>query len=363
MNIKFLITSLGGGGAERVVCNLANYLVSKGDNVTISVIRGGVTKYNLDEQVRVDYFQKNYYDTPVSIVKRVKEIVRVFNFFCSSQKNQRVVCFLELPVAYALLFKPFVKAMLIICERNNPEFYTKGYQYLYKLLANKTDLCICQTKVIADWYGNIIKDHNKIKVIPNSINSTILGSIIGKRTNKEIVSMARLTPQKNQRLLIEAFAEISREYPDYRLIIYGEGPLRQELTNLVVSKGLSEKVALPGFTSDVIEVFNHASMFVMTSDHEGMPNALAEAIAMGVPSISTDCGGGGARELIDDGINGFLVPCRDLKSLVSAMKKIISNPNMATQFSHEAYAIRKRLNPDIIHSQWRHLFLNSCKQL
>lgn len=362
MNIDFLITSLGGGGAERVVCNLANYLVSKKDNVTISVIRGGTAKYNLDEQIKVNYFQKNYYDNPVSICERVKEVKKVFNFFQTSKKDHIIVCFLELPIAYALVFKHFVKAKLIICERNNPEFYTKGYQCLYRLLANRTDLCVCQTKVIADWYCDVIADNNKIKVIPNSINSTILDSIIGKHTNKEIVSMARLAPQKNQRLLIEAFAEISREYPDYRLTIYGEGPLRQELTDLIASKGLSEKVTLPGFTSDVIEVFNHASMFVMTSDHEGMPNALAEAIAMGVPSISTDCGGGGARELIDDGKNGFLVPCGDLKSLISAMKKIISDPNMATQFSHEAYMIRERLNPDIIHSQWRYLFQNCYKR-
>lgn len=356
MKIDFLITSLGGGGAERVVCNLSNYLQLNGEDVSVTAIRGGATSYNLDSSVKLTYLQENYYDLPITVKIRLNEIRKVYNFLHSQESDHTIVCFLELPVAYALIFKPFIKAKMIICERNNPEFYSKSYQKLYKLLADRADMCVCQTNVIADWYRKIIDKETKIKVIPNSINSSILETPKGDRSKKEIVTMARLSPQKNQRMLIEAFAEIEKAYPDYTLYIYGEGPLRDELTTLVERMGLERKVTFPGFTKNVIGVLSTASMFVMTSDHEGMPNALAEAMAMGIPCISTDCGGGGARELIDNGKNGILIPCRDKDALVAAMKTLLQDESKANSISMESVKIRQRLDPDFIHSQWRYLF-------
>lgn len=356
MKTVFFITSLGGGGAERVVCNLSNYLHSKAEDVSISAIRGGAATYNLDANIKVTYLQEDYYNTPTTLKRRLEEIRKVYNFLRSKGRDHTIVCFLELPVAYALIFKPFVKAKVIICERNNPEFYSKSYQKLYKLLADRADMCVCQTNVIANWYRKIISNDSRIKVIPNSINQSILDSPIGNRSKKEIVTMARLAPQKNQRMLIEAFAEIVNSHPDYSLTIYGEGPLREELTSLAESLKVSDKVKFPGFTKDVIGVLSTASMFVMTSDHEGMPNALAEAMAMGVPCVSTDCGGGGARELIDNGKNGLLIPCRDKEALVNAMKSILEDQAKANAISKEAVNIRQRLDPDFIHSQWRDLF-------
>lgn len=98
---------------------------------------------------------------------------------------------------------------------------------------------------------------------------------------------------KNHALLIKAFATISDRYPDYRLVIYGDGPLRQQLETLVEDLGMADKVSLPGYTTFVREKMEQASLFVLTSDWEGMPNALIEAMALGVPCISTDCKGGG----------------------------------------------------------------------
>lgn len=356
MKIDFLITSLGGGGAERVVCNLSTYLYSKGADVSITAVRGGATSYPLDSNVKVSYLQENYYKTPTTLKKRIDEISKVYHFLHRQDSDHIIVCFLELPVAYALIMKPFIKSKLIICERNNPEFYSKSYQDLYKLLADRADMCVCQTNVIADWYRKIISNASKIKVVPNSINQSVLDTPIGNRSKKEIVTMARLAPQKNQRMLIEAFAEVEKSYPEYFLTVYGEGPLRGELTAVAEKLGLGSKVKFPGFTKDVIDVLSTASMFIMTSDHEGMPNALAEAMAMGVPCISTDCGGGGARELIDNERNGILIPCRDKESLVSAMQRILANDDFAQQLSHEAFEIRKRLDPNNIHSQWLKLF-------
>lgn len=356
MKIDFFITSLGGGGAERVVCNLASYLVNEGHTVTITSIRGGTTSYRIDSRVVVRYLQKDYYESKVGVIGRLSEIWKVFRYLLNTQESHKLACFLELPVAYALIFRPIIKAKLMICERNDPEFYTSGYQKLYKKFANRADMCVCQTGVIADWYKKYISNSHKVHIIPNSINVDVLKSRKSDKSSNTIVTLARLTPQKNQKLLIEAFEVISKEFPEYRLSIYGEGPLREELQSLVREKNLADEVSFPSFTKDVIGVLSTASMFVLTSEHEGMPNALAEAMAMGVPSISTDCGGGGARELISNGKNGILIDRGDLNALISSMRKILGNPDYADKLSTEALRLRTILKPDFIHAQWKYLF-------
>ena len=134
MNIDFLITSLGGGGAERVLCNLANYLANRGVNVSITAIRGDSCKYNIDNNISVSYLQKDYYERKISLVDRGVEIKRVLKYFTRLNKNHCLVCFLELPVAYSLIFRSFIKYKLVICERNNPAFYSSVYQKIFRIM-------------------------------------------------------------------------------------------------------------------------------------------------------------------------------------------------------------------------------------
>ena len=99
---------------------------------------------------------------------------------------------------------------------------------------------------------------------------------------------------------------------------------------------MADKVSLPGYTTFVREKMEQASLFVLTSDWEGMPNALIEAMALGVPCISTDCKGGGARFLINDGINGLLTPVGDMEALAASMEKVLCNAVLSQQLSIEA---------------------------
>lgn len=116
----------------------------------------------------------------------------------------------------------------------------------------------------------------------------------GERENV-IVAAGRLAPQKNFSLLIKAFARFNKHHPEYTLRIYGEGELREELTNLTNSLQIAEKVELPGRSVSLLQEMNSAAMFVLTSDYEGMPNVLLEAMCMGMPVISTDCPSGGRK--------------------------------------------------------------------
>ena len=356
MNINFFITSLGGGGAERVVCNLANFLTEEKHRVTISVLRGDDDTYSLVKNVEKQYLQPGYYKEKKSSLYRLKEISTVVNFLRKLPRGSLLVSFLELPVAYSLIFRRLYKQKLVICERNNPLFYSKGYQRIFKILSHRADGVVCQTKLIRNWYYPYMGKGTQIIVIPNSINKAILNASVVKERQKVIMTMGRLEPQKNQKLLISAFSELAEQYPDWIIHIYGKGPLENDLRKYIDELGLSGRVFLRGFTKDVISAYNSTGVFVLTSDHEGMPNVLAEAMAMGLPCISTDCGGGGARELIQDCINGLLIPCNDKGALIKALKYILNDINYGNSLGAMASKIRLELAPEKIHEQWEAFF-------
>lgn len=174
------------------------------------------------------------------------------------------------------------------------------------------------------------------KIIPNAINKEFITAEYSGPRNKQIVSSGRLTEQKNHALLIKAFAGITAKYPAYKLVIYGDGPLRKDLELLASNLGIADKVSFPGYTTEIRKKIERSSLFVLSSDFEGMPNALMEAMALGVPCISTDCKGGGARFLIKNGTNGLLTPIGDVEALQTAMEKILSD-----QFSQTILAIMR----------------------
>lgn len=358
MKINFFITSLGGGGAERVVCNLSNYLSSQQHDITITVLRGNEDTYQLKKEVCLNYLQPSYYTEKKSGLYRVKEISTVFKSLKEIPQDVLLVSFLELPVAYSLFFRYFYKSKLVICERNNPLFYSKVYQWIFKRFSRRAEGVACQTKVIRDWYLPHVGSKTAVVVIPNSINKDILDANVVKERKKVILTMGRLAPQKNQKLLIDAFAELADKYPEWDIHIYGKGPLEDDIRNRIDSLGLNDRVKLFGFTKDAVGAYNTAGLFVLTSDHEGMPNVLAEAMAMGLPCISTDCGGGGAKELINNGVNGILIPKNDQSLLVESLKSLIDNPLYAERLANEAKKIRNRLDSETIHKQWE-LFFNS----
>ena len=174
--------------------------------------------------------------------------------------------------------------------------------------------------------------------------------------------MGRLEPQKNHRLLIESFALITEKNNEYKLIIYGEGSLRDELVELTRQLNIEEKVSFPGYCSDTAEILSTAKIFVLSSDFEGMPNALAEAMSMGISCVATDCGGGGAKQLIDDGVNGILVPCGDKVALAQALETLIIDEDFAYQIGLAAREIRNTLSAHAIYNVWENLLYDLVQQ-
>ena len=212
------------------------------------------------------------------------------------------------------------------------------------------DKIVFQTAGAQRFYSKRVQE--KSTVILNPVNTNGFPRHDFSCEKSEIVSVGRLEAQKNRKLLIDAFELIASDFTEYQLTIYGEGSLRKELEDYVKAKGLQERVFLPGNQNNIQEHIKDASLFVLSSDYEGIPNALIEAMAIGLPCVSTDCSPGGARELIEEGISGLITPCSDVRKLSDAMRMMLSNKTYAKACGIEALRIREKTDVKKISEDW-----------
>ncbi|PWX16158.1 hypothetical protein CYK66_10205 [Clostridium perfringens] len=164
--------------------------------------------------------------------------------------------------------------------------------------------------------------------------------------------MGRLHKQKNQKLLIDAFSRIADEFFDYSLEIYGDGELRPELQRQIQSYNLEKRIFLKGTRKNIHSSIYDASLFILSSDYEGLPNALIEAMALGIPCISTDCKPGGAREIINDNEDGLIVKINDAEALSYAIKYVLENSDFADKLSKNALKNISRFDSKVIYNNW-----------
>ena len=166
------------------------------------------------------------------------------------------------------------------------------------------------------------------------------------------MGVCRLDENKKHSMLIHAFSKIADEYPTVRLIFYGEGELRTKLEMLIAEKGLTDRISMPGNVNDIADRIGKARIFTLTSNTEGMPNSIMEAMALGIPVIATDCPCGGPAALIEQGVNGLLVPVGDAFALADAFRRIFEDREFEQKLRENARRITKTLAPEQVNKQW-----------
>lgn len=296
-----------------------------------------------------------------NIVARDKEsksrFVRLFKRFTALKtffENHRNAAIIALSLdsdCFAAIIGKFVPNRVVISERNDPEQYpdSRLYRKFRDFCFNFADVCIFQTEYAMKCFPD--KVQKKGIIIPNPINPDIpVFENIDKE--KKIVSAGRLKEQKNFPMLIHAFSKFVKKHPEYTLDIYGDGYLLNELIDLTEKLGLREKVNFNGFNTNIFPIIASASMFVMSSDYEGISNAMLESLAIGTPTICTDCPVGGAREMIENGLNGLLVPVGDSDALCEAMCKVAGDPEFAEMLGRNGQKIREKYPVEKIAQQW-----------
>jgi len=357
MNITFVTPGMNYGGAERVISILSNQWVSMGHNVNLIIVgENPECVYTLDDAVKV-YCIGGLKGKPVisniNLIKNIKKCILEYG-------TEIAISFMNDTCAYTALALGHTKIPLFYSERNDPtRVNQRKIDKLYRKIVEKHSKGIVfQTNGAKSHYKKSVQ--KKSTVILNPFDIQNLPEYDFDSREKTIVSVGRLQPQKNQALLIDAFALIAKDFPDYTLKIYGDGVLKGELQNKIAKAELENQIILMGAHKDVLNKINTASLFVLSSDFEGLPNALIEAMCIGIPSVSTDCSPGGARELIDNGENGFVVPCNDASALAKAMKKVLSDNELAQKFSIEGKKISRRMESKEIAKKWLD-FINNYK--
>ena len=356
--IIFVTRVMWTGGAERVIAQLVKYMAKENIECTIITVDDDKVSYELPPQVNIysigDKSQIGYVD---KIIK-YKELRRVVKCL-----NPDVV--LALPEDIGIFVIPALLGTsipVVVSERNNPWVmpWKKETRLMRKLFYPFAKGYVFQTEQAASFFPKSIR--NKGIVLPNPLDLERVPTPWHGERRKEIIGVGRLDKQKNFPLLIKAFAEFHKTHPDYILKIYGEGMLREDLENLASSLLPNKSCFFPGKKSNLLECIRGAAMFVLSSDFEGMPNVVIEAMAMGMPVISTDCPSGGPAELIENGKNGLLVPVDDVNALSSAMCKLADSREVMAELGKNAEKIKLRLDSDVVAEKWRQ-YLNECSRL
>lgn len=354
MKVLGFIGAMTADGAERVMSLLVNTLAFEGHEVVL-LLQSNIIEYELDERVKVIVVGNNGASNPVSSFLNIYRGTRkVFK----QERPDVIVSFMSVVSMYACLCSIGLHIPVIVSERNTPshEVRTKVHSIVRNLSYRLAKGAIFQTKEARDYFPKHIRNHSTI--IPNPVSDD-LPYADRENMEKSIVTLGRLDTQKNHKLLIEAFYDFSKLHPNYTLKLYGKGPLGETLKKQVQEMGLEGKVLFMGNQPQIHEKIRNASMYVLSSDYEGISNALMECMAMGLPCISTDCPCGGSRELIQDGINGVLVPVGDRKTLADAMGRVADNMVFANFIGANSKRIRESYSREKIIGRYID-YIKSC---
>lgn len=354
MKIGFLISDLNAGGAERATSSLANYFSQHGHEVEIITFKDVDSFYPLND--KVEHLRLGFDEIALSLsLKRIfgalKRMLKIRSFI--KKRKLDVLIGMSFSMTwYTVLATKLTKTKSIGTERNNPYKYkaTKINSFLRRFFYKFCDGYVFQTKKASRFFTDKLKKRDVI--IPNAIfNETVYSLNVPAQREKLICAVGRLNKQKRFDILIDAFASIADKIPEHRMVIFGEGELRTELEEKIASLSLEERISLPGTDSQAVKVVNRADVFVLSSDLEGMPNVLMEAMAMGVPCVSTRCDMG-PEELIENEKNGILVEVGNAGQIAQAMLNIIENPALADKLSANARELLKTHSIEAISEKW-----------
>jgi glycosyltransferase involved in cell wall biosynthesis len=356
MRICCVIASLGTGGAERVMSNLANYWVTSGHEMTLITLSSETPFYPLEKAINVQQLGQTT-EGACGIIGRLWAIARRLLALRKAIKQARpdvVLSFVDIMNVTTLLACMGLPAPVIVSERTDPAFHEIPwlYKHLRTWLYRRAKAVVIQTKSAAAYFENF----SNITIIPNVVVKPINAFVrIGPIHN--IISVGRLCPFKGFETLIEAFSVLYKTHPHLRLTIHGEGPDRKRLESLIKKYVLDSVVSLPGKSRDLNTIFQNADLFVFPSFYEGFPNALCEAMAAGLPVIASNCSGN--VEVVKDKINGLLYPMKDAIGLKLLMEHVLRDEKLYSTLSENAITLSEQYSAESVYPLWDSLIKNS----
>ena len=346
--ILFVNSSLNTGGSEKVMTLIANELSTRGYDVTMVLLREkGKDVYKINKAIRCVRFSYKYKNKIYKAWKRYKKLRHAVK----ETAPDYVISFMIDINILVLLCCLGLNIPVIVSERCDPNQFGRWVRIIEKMSYKKAQNVVFQTEYIKEQYPAFIRE--KAVVIFNPVPSRLPER--QSEAAKVIVSAGRLTEQKNHKLLIRAFARFHKIYPEYNLIIYGEGEERASLRELTQELEVANSVTFPGFVENVDDEMKDAMMYISSSDFEGISNSMLEAICIGIPTIATDCPIGGSRTVIKNNSNGILIKVNSEEELLKAMVQIVENVDFRKKISDEGKKTRNKYSITTIVDEWEKL--------
>ena len=344
MKISFFIGHMGYGGAERVISLLANDYCRRGWDTEIVMLLSDDVAQNIDPKVRlVDLSMGGG-----SYLKRAPRWLGAIRNYLKKEKPDCVVSFIGRINALVLTAAMGMKFPIIVSERNDPRHDGRGKAMLAycNWVYKQARTVVFQNKAEQECFDDGVKRRGVI--IPNPVS--VDGALRRETEGFTVLTAGRLALQKNHKMLMDAMALVRQQLPQAKCVIYGEGELRRELEAYIAEKNMEEFVSLPGHARDIHRKVAAASAFVLTSEYEGLPNALIEAMMLGVPSITTDYPG--AEEVMEDGISGFIVPRGDSELLARKLLELATEPAVSEKLAQGGKAAAQRCTLENVLHLW-----------
>lgn len=354
--IMFHLNCLERGGAERVVTNLSNQFCKEGDEIIVATQWYGEEEFELDRGVRRVHVGLKETDANKNTL--IKAILRVWYLrkFIQEEKPDVVVAFAYKAIYRTLIASLFIKMPVIIAVRTDPvgHYDSKLDKILIPLLYPRASGAVFQTEGQRDFFPKYIRENSCI--ILNPVTDKYLNVEHPAQKEKTVVHSGRLVDFKNQQLLIEAFVQVHEKHPEYDLKIYGGDSFdgTKELLEETIQKHNAQcYVHLMGSSDELEKQLIKGEVYAFSSDWEGLPNALLEAMVLGMPIVATDCPCGGPRTIMEHRKSGLLVPVKDKDALANGIIELIENPEYAVSLGNEARKLADRVNGPAIIDQWK----------
>ncbi len=354
--ILFHLNCLEYGGAERVVSNLANQFAKEGYEVVVATEWQGEEEYPLDERVKRIHVGLKESDEGRSRLSKALRRILYLRKCILKEKPDVTLAFARKAIYRALEATLFTKEKVIIAVRTNPvgPYSGKVGKILIPLLFPRAAGAVFQTVDQRDFFPESVR--KKSTLIWNPVHDKYISTTIPEKRSKTVVHSGRIVDFKNQDMLIRAFVKVHEKHPEYDLKLYGGDSFDgtwQILENTIKECNAKEYVRLMGNSLALEKDLIDGALFAFSSELEGLPNALLEAMVMGLPVVATDCPCGGPRTIIQDGVNGLLVPIKNPEALEGAMNRLIENSEFAESLGREAKKIAEKVNGTAIIEQWR----------
>ena len=352
--IALFISSLHRGGSERVMSNIASFLSGRGHRVILVTQYEYPDEYVVDPKVRRIILENT--ENGSGLFSRLTGFIRRFSELRKVWKKEEpdvILSFIGKNNIMAVISSAGLGIPVAVSVRSDPaaEYDSPGLKRAAFAVFKKAAAVIVMTRRSREFFPAYLQQ--RLIVLPNPISEEFLtDKASGQVRSGRIVAVGRVDENKHHRRMIDAFCTIADEFPETTLTVYGSGELLEPLREYASSLPVSDRIFLPGQTDDIRGSISGASLFLLCSDFEGIPNALLEAMALGIPCISTNCPCGGPADIIEDGRNGLLIPVGDEKALTEAMRRVLGSKELSDAFSKEALKVREKYEPAKILSMW-----------